>query len=150
MKGPGERLRQLLNINNPDNTFNYEEEQYEKRSSTEKTTMNASSGPLATSARKNNASNDNPGIEAPDSPTSSSTLQANGHKLPRPHVSVMRNYRNDSTGFVPQFDEEVFKQSSELESRGNNYLSTLERIKRFSNQGYSNQGMRASKLLKNM
>ena len=78
MKGPGERLRQLLNINNPENTFNYEEDQFEKRSSTERTTMNPSSGPLATSARKNTSANhakDNHTIEAPDSPTSSSTHQ---------------------------------------------------------------------------
>ena len=134
MKGPGERLRQLLNINNPENTFNYEEEQFEKRSSTERTTVNPSSGPLATSARKNPSTNhtkDNHIMKAPDSPTSSSTLQANGHKLPRPHVSVMRNFRQESTGFVPQTGQDI---------NYDNQLSTLERIKRFSNQGYSSQG----------
>ena len=127
MKGPGERLRQLLNINNPENTFNYEEERFEKRSSLEKTTMNPMSGPLATSARKNIGTNDNHAMDAPDSPTSSSTLQANGHKLPRPHVNIMRNYRNDSRASDPQLDDDIMN--------FNNRLSTLERIKRFSNQG---------------
>ena len=127
MKGPGERLRQLLNINNPENTFNYEEERFEKRSSMEKTTMNPMSGPLATSARKNIGTNDNHAMDAPDSPTSSSTLQANGHKLSRPHVNIMRNYRNDSRAFDPQKDDDIMN--------FNNRPSTLERIKRFSNQG---------------
>ena len=127
MKGPGERLRQLLNINNPENTFNYQEERFEKRSSMEKTTMNPISGPLATSARKNIGTNDNHTMDAPDSPTSSSTLQANGHRLPRPHVNIMRNYRNDSRAFDPQLDDDIMN--------FNNRLSTLERIKRFSNQG---------------
>ena len=110
MRGPGERLRQLLNIYNHDNSFEYDEQQFERRSSTERTItspLNAVSGPLATSARKSNVSRDNEEMESPESPTSTSTLPANGHRLPRPHVSKVGSYRNETIEFSPQLDHDM-------------------------------------------
>ena len=110
MKGPGERLRQLLNIYNADNSVEYEDEQFERRSSIERKITSqlnpvSISGPLATSARKPGVSNpprDNEEMELPESPNSTSTLQANGHRLPRPHVSKGRNYRKESIEYSSQ------------------------------------------------
>ena len=38
MRGPGERLRQLLNRNNPENSFEYDEQQVEKATSVDQAT----------------------------------------------------------------------------------------------------------------
>ena len=130
MRGPGERLRQLLNIYNHDNSFEYDEQQFERRSSTERTItspLNAVSGPLATSARKSgvpNDSRDNERMESPESPTSTSTLPANGHRLPRPHVSKVRSYRNETIEFSPQLDQDM------------NYTTRQSSL----DQGYHHQG----------
>ena len=134
MRGPGERLRQLLNIYDRNNSFEYDEQQFERRSSTERTIaspLDAVSGPLATSARKSgvpNVSRDTEKMESPESPTSTSTLQANGHRLPRPQV---RGYRNETEEFSPQLDQDM------------NYTtrqSSLGMTQRIVDQGYRPQG----------
>ena len=134
MRGPGERLRQLLNINNPDNSFEYEEGQLERNPTTERTSTSPlnplnQTGPLATSARRPRISND--AMEPLESPTTTSTLQANGHRLPRPHVSMVQNHRNESTGFIPQLE-----QDTNLITR----QPMMESSHRISGQGYYQQG----------
>ena len=117
MRNSGERLRQLLNINNPDNTIVYDEEQFERRSSLERNITSPSSSmvtvrPLSTSGAA--ISDHSQPINAisemvpPGTPTSTSTLQAGGgHRLPRPHMSLLKQQHRDSTssmGFTPRVD----------------------------------------------
>ena len=123
---------QFKNINNPDNSIEYEEEQFERRASFERRVTsssppNISTGPLATSARKTGFINqpiDVAEMESPGTPTSTSTLQANGHRLPRPHVSLIKQHRKDSGGFIPKTDYDVNFGTRQLPSHhvtGHNY-----------------------------
>ena len=105
MRGPGERLRQLLNRNNPENSFEDDEQQVEKVTSVDQTSPLhsnplASQGPLSTSARRSQVSmpsREEDVMEKHETPHSTSTLQANGHKLPRPHVGMIRENRKEAT-----------------------------------------------------
>ena len=106
MRGPGERLRQLLNRNNPENSFEYDEQQVERVTSVDQANPLhsdplASREPLATSARRSQVSKlsrENDIMDKHEGPNSTSTLPANGHKLPRPHVGVIRENRKEATG----------------------------------------------------
>ena len=93
MRNSGGRLRQLLNVNNPENRIEYNEEQFERKYTVERHV------PFA--AQPENGAE----LSPPGTPTSTSTLQAGGHRLPRPHVSLMRQQKvqsTNSTGFAPQ------------------------------------------------
>ena len=105
MRNSSERLRQLLNINNPDNKIVYEDEQFERISSIERISL--SSSPIASRAHihttvpitVHHTDQAVDAAEMPGTPTSEkSTLQASGHRLiPRPHVSLLRPPRVDTT-----------------------------------------------------
>ena len=98
MRGPTERLRRLLNRNNPENSFEYDEQQVEKVASVDQVSQQhlnplASREPLATSARRSQVSKllrEEDIMDTHETPHSTSTLLANGHKLPRPHVGIIR------------------------------------------------------------
>ena len=114
MRNSGERLRQLLNINNPDNTIQYEDEQFERKSSIER--ISSSSSPIVSRAPVHTTvpitvHHTDQVVEAPEMPgtptSEQSTLQASGHRLiPRPHVSLLRPPRVDTTntGFAQKSD----------------------------------------------
>ena len=108
MRGPGERLRQLLSRNNPENSFEYDGQQVEKVTSVDQTSPLhsnplASREPLATSARRPPVSK-LPGeddiMETHETPHSTSTLLANGHKMPRPHVGMIRENLKEAAGYL--------------------------------------------------
>ena len=125
MKNPGERLRQLLNIDNPDNSIEYEERHFERRSSIERRVTGSSprnktpSGPLATSATKTSCCVETTNAaetDLPGTPTSTSTLQANGHRLPRPHVNLMKQLRKESTGFSARTENDFILSPRQLKN----------------------------------
>ena len=130
MRGPGERLRQLLNRNNPENSFEYDEQQVEKVASVDQATplnLNplASREPLATSPRKSQVSKlprEHDTMDKHETPHSTSTLLASGHKLPRPHVGMIRENGKDVAGNLS--DEILANQP------------TTERFHRISGHGY--------------
>ena len=106
MRGPGERLRQLLNRNNPENSFEYDEQQVEKVTSVDQATplnLNplVSREPLATSERRSRVSKlqrEHDIMDKHETPNSTSTLPASGHKLPRPHVGMIQENRKEVAG----------------------------------------------------
>ena len=112
MRGPTERLRRLLNRNNPENSFEYDEQQVEKVASVDQVSQQhlnplASREPLATSARRSQVSKllrEEDIMDTHETPHSTSTLLANGHKLPRPHVGIIRENDREVIG---NLDDEI-------------------------------------------